>query len=242
MPMINHVMAARRQRFQVCRRLGVGLVLLLGWVAAGVEAAPPVASGGQQPPLEVRRLQAFMDHLVSVEAGFEQRILDADAPEPKESRGRFAASRPGKFRWDYTAPYPQVIVSDGRTVWFYEPDLKQVTRSSAARLDKTPAGFLTSGKKLEEIFSWEVIPGPTAGSTAVVLKPIHEGSIRWIAITLHPKKDEILDFVVEDTLKHRSRITFTGWRANGDLSAERFRFEVPKGVDVIEHNEKNAQK
>ncbi|MBF0627507.1 MAG: outer membrane lipoprotein chaperone LolA [Magnetococcales bacterium] len=192
-------------------------------------------------PPEVRRLQAFMDHLRSVEAAFVQHLLDAETTEPKESRGQFSATRPGKFRWDYSAPYQQVIVSDGQQVWFYEPDLKQVTRTSAGRLDKTPAGFLTSGKKLEEIFTWEVGPGPKEGMLTVKLTPLQEGSIHWIAITLHPQKDEIADFVVEDSLKHRSRIEFLTWRANGEIASERFRFEVPKGVDVIENNEKREK-
>ncbi len=212
----------------------MALALGLSWYASAAEANKAVI------PPEVQRLQTFMDRLKSVEAGFEQKLLGADAPEPRESRGQFSASRPGLFRWDYSAPYKQVIVSDGRMVWFYEPDLKQVTRSPAGRLDKTPAGFLTSGKKLEEIFTWEVIPGPSPDRQAVMLYPLQEGSIRWIAITLHPQKEEISDFVVEDSLKHRSRIRFLNWRANETLPPDRFRFEVPKGVDVIENDEKNA--
>ncbi|MBF0339802.1 MAG: outer membrane lipoprotein chaperone LolA [Magnetococcales bacterium] len=222
------------------RRLFTGQgkqVILAVFLGLSVTGAAPAKSAA---PPEVQRLQTFMDRLRSVEAEFEQRLLDADAPEPKESRGQFSASRPGKFRWDYTAPYKQVIVSDGKMVWFYEPDLKQVTRSSAGRLEKTPAGFLTSGKKLEEIFTWEVTPGPGENQPTVMLRPLQEGSLHWIAITLHPQKEEITDFLVEDSLKHRSRIRFLNWRANPDLPAERFRFEVPKGVDLIENNDANA--
>ncbi|MEO5346289.1 MAG: outer-membrane lipoprotein carrier protein LolA [Magnetococcus sp. YQC-9] len=219
-----------------------GLFFLIAAFFAGVTAPLEAAQPAPQPP-EVQRLQAFMDRLRSVDAEFEQRLLDdQDTAEPRDSRGRFQAVRPGKFRWDYNTPYKQSIVSDGRLVWFYEPDLKQVTRSTAARLDKTPAGFLISGKRIEESFTWEVIPGPTADQPAVRLTPLHEGSLRWIAITLHAKKDEIVDFVIEDSLKHRSRIHFINWHANVELPAERFRFEVPNGVDIVETSEKNQAK
>ncbi|MBF0273437.1 MAG: outer membrane lipoprotein chaperone LolA [Magnetococcales bacterium] len=266
MPMINLSRQSWLQHPLTRRGVVMVCALGLGWCAQRAEAAeavkptdpsqgvkavkatPPPQTPQTTPqeaktikeetPPEVKRLQAFMDRLKSVEAEFEQRLLDAEAGEPQESRGQFSASRPGKFRWDYSAPYKQVIVSDGRMVWFYEPDLKQVTRSPAGRLEKTPAGFLTSGKKLEEIFTWEVTPSPKAGQMAVLLRPIHEGSIHWIAISLHPQKDEIDDFVVEDSLKHRSRIRFVNWRANGEVPPERFRFDVPKDVDIIENNDK----
>ncbi|MEO5333106.1 MAG: outer membrane lipoprotein chaperone LolA [Magnetococcus sp. YQC-5] len=194
------------------------------------------AEAADKPP-EVQRLQTFMDHLKSVTAEFDQQALDADADQPKESHGQFFAARPGRFRWDYTTPYKQMLISDGQTVWFYEPDLQQVTRSSAAKLNKSPAGFLTSGKRLEEIFTWEVVPGPDQDQPSVLLRPLQEGSLHWIAISLHPQREEITNFVVEDSLNHRSRIRFQNWRANTEIPAERFRFEVPNGVDVIDHKE-----
>lgn len=217
------------------RRLRPLPALLLGlglW--SGLATPAHAADKGATPP-EVQRLQTFMDRLKSVEADFEQRLLDAEADQPRESRGQFSAARPGRFRWDYNTPFKQVIVADGQVVWFYEPDLSQVTRSPAAKLDKTPAGFLTSGKRLEEIFTWEVVPGPQNDQPAVVLRPLQEGSVHWIAITLHPQKEEIADFVVEDSLKHRSRFKFFNWRSNPDIPAGRFRFEPPKGVDVIDN-------
>ncbi|MBF0429311.1 MAG: outer membrane lipoprotein chaperone LolA [Magnetococcales bacterium] len=187
-------------------------------------------------PPEVKRLQGFLDQLRSVEAEFDQQLLDGDVSQPRESHGQFSAARPGRFSWDYTKPFKQLIVSDGRTIWFYEPDLKQVTRTSSGRLDKTLAGFLTSGKPLEEMFTWEVVPGPQKNQPTVTLHPLHEDSLRWIAITLQPQRDEIFDLLLEDSLRHRSRIRFSNWRANVNIPDERFRFEVPKGVDVIENN------
>lgn len=195
-----------------------------------------LAEAADKPP-EVQRLQTFMDRLKSVTAEFDQQALDADADQPKESHGQFFAARPGRFRWDYTTPYKQMLVSDGQIVWFYEPDLQQVTRSSAVKLNKSPAGFLTSGKRLEEIFTWEVVPGPDQDPPSVLLRPLQEGSLHWISISMHPQREEITNFVVEDSLNHRSRIRFQNWRANPDIPAERFRFEVPNGVDVIDHKE-----
>lgn len=215
--------------------MAMGFWLWMGHATAVLGAEP------QDSPPEVKRLQAFLDHLKTVEAEFDQRLLDSNEEPPKISHGQFSAARPGLFRWDYTAPYQQLIVSDGQTVWFFEPELQQVTKSSAAKLDKSPAGFLTSGKRLEETFRWQVVPGPDKDQPTVMLHPLQEGSLNWIAIVLHPQRDEITDFLVEDSLHHRSRIRFTKWRANGEIPKERFHFEVPKGVDVIENDAINAK-
>ncbi|MBF0127076.1 MAG: outer membrane lipoprotein chaperone LolA [Magnetococcales bacterium] len=218
------------------------LAVVLGfWLGLG-SATGLLAEEKKTVPPEVQRLQTFLDRLRSLEADFVQRQLDGEGDQPRESRGQFSAARPGRFRWDYTTPFEQLILSDGQKVWFYEPDLKQATHSSAGKLDKTPAGFLTSGKRLEETFTWEVVPGPDKDLPTVMLYPLQEGSLRAFAITLHPQKDEIKDFLVEDSLRHRSRFVFHNWRANPDIPAEKFRFVPPKGVDVIENNEMNAPK
>ncbi|MBF0178780.1 MAG: outer membrane lipoprotein chaperone LolA [Magnetococcales bacterium] len=220
------------------RILGLALGLWLGGVSVSTTAQ--AAETPAMPP-EVQRLQAFLDKLKSLQADFVQHMPDAAGDQPRESRGQFSAARPGRFRWDYSAPYEQLILADGETVWFYEPDLKQVTRSPAGRLEKTPAGFLTSGKRLEETFTWEVKPGPDPKLPAVELRPLKEGTVKRISVTLWPDRDEIRDFIVEDSLQHRSLFTFSNWRPNAAIPAERFRFVVPKGVDVIENKEMNDQ-
>ncbi len=226
-----------RSHTAVQRLLAVmmGIWLLIGTATWGVTAETT------EIPPEVKRLQAFLDRLHSVEADFYQRLLDNDEEEPKISQGQFSAARPGRFRWDYTEPFKQLIVADGQTIWFYEPDLKQVTKSSAERLDKSPAVFLTSNKRLEETFRWHVIPGPQADQPTIMLHPKEEGSLRWIAIALHPTRDEITDFMIEDSLHHRSRILFKNWRPNTKIPAERFHFTPPPGVDVIDDQEIKTQ-
>ena len=57
----------------------------------------------------------------------------------QQSEGEFYLNRPGKFRWDYRAPYEQIIVSDGQRIWIYDVDLQQVTvQKQEAGLPTTP--------------------------------------------------------------------------------------------------------
>src|SRR5207244_7299369 len=45
-------------------------------------------------------------------------------------RGRLIIKKPGKMRWQYTAPEEKLFVSDGVMMYSYIPQDKQVIRSS----------------------------------------------------------------------------------------------------------------
>ena len=57
-------------------------------------------------------------------------------------------ARPDRFRWRYSEPYEQVIVSDGKAVWIYDADLKQVTvRPMGQAMAGSPALLLSSSQR-----------------------------------------------------------------------------------------------
>src|SRR5438309_2513663 len=60
-------------------------------------------------------------------------------------RGRVLVKKPGKMRWDYTAPAQKVFVSDGVKFYSYIPQEKQVFVTSVPQGDQatTPMLFLT---------------------------------------------------------------------------------------------------
>ncbi|MBF0622310.1 MAG: outer-membrane lipoprotein carrier protein LolA [Magnetococcales bacterium] len=184
----------------------------------------------------VMRLQRFIYDLKSMDATFVQKTDNADSGVPTISHGRFQAERPYRFRWDYTDPYPQLILSDSTMVWYYEEDLKQVTRTPAERLNSSPAAFLIAGRPLGELFRWEVLAGPKAGTETVRLHSLNEeeSSFDEIRVTLHPERDELYMLEVMDNLGNFSRFTFDNMKMNQPIPQDRFHFTVPEGVDVLD--------
>lgn len=179
------------------------------------------------------RMQKLVDSIKTMEADFVQ-TAQGQGQDGQESRGHFSAMRPGRFRWDYRIPAEQLIVSDGQVVWYYEPDLKQATRANADRIRETPAGFFSSGGPIEETFTWETVadsrwPGPT-----LRLRPKKEGSVREIQVAMDPQRDRILGLEVVDNLGTRSHIVFDNMIQNKPIPMERFNFDPPAGVDVVE--------
>ena len=63
--------------------------------------------------------------------------LGTTPSKPATSRGRVTLAKPGKMRWTYEEPEPSLVVSDGKTVWIYDPAFDEVQKLPAAE------GFLT---------------------------------------------------------------------------------------------------
>ncbi|MCB1801044.1 MAG: outer membrane lipoprotein carrier protein LolA [Gammaproteobacteria bacterium] len=98
-------------------------------------------------------LDRFLDGLTTLQAKFEQSVLDTENGTAGKMFGLFLLQRPGLFRWDYVAPVKQVILADGRDVWIIEEELKQVTRHLQRwALKGTPAAFLAMDVPVEKDF------------------------------------------------------------------------------------------
>lgn len=198
---------------------------------------PPIHGNRPPPPdlpAELLRLQHFLDTLHTLEADFVQLVLEAGASVPTENKGHISTAKPNRFRWDYHTPVEQTIVSNGQTIWFYEPDLEQVTLSDAKRLDDTPAILLSSNAKLQTLFTWQIIKDVTSTLASVRLFPRKSGTIQEIVFTLHPERDEILKLTTYDTLGHTSYFSFQNMLINQPVPEARFLFKIPPNMDIIQ--------
>ncbi|MBF0311067.1 MAG: outer membrane lipoprotein chaperone LolA [Magnetococcales bacterium] len=219
-----------------------GAISRRGWLVAALLGVLFWGDGGkaaaQNPEPEevapIERLQKLISGLTTLEGDFTQESFSEGRGRLKVSQGHLTAARPGRFRWDYQQPYEQIIVSDGKLIWYYEPDLKQVTQVGATGLDRSPASVLVDGKPIKETFDWEEVPGEQGKAPSIRLTPKKESNFRKIQITLHPKRDQLLSMEVEDTLGNRSVIYFENLVVNRKLDPGLFTFKIPPGVDLIE--------
>src|SRR5690606_14711346 len=75
-----------------------------------------------------KKLNQSLTELQSMQARFEQWVADKSQTTLQHVTGSMWIQRPGQFRWDTDEPYPQQIVSDGKTLLIYDKDLEQATR------------------------------------------------------------------------------------------------------------------
>lgn len=178
-------------------------------------------------------LRRFIDGVQTLSAHFEQKQTDEKGAVVATSSGRMWLARPGRFRWDYEAPYPQLMVCDGEKIWLYDPDLAQVTvRPAAQALQGTPAALLSQGRSLTDTFTLED-GGEADGASLVRLTPKSADSdFRSIELRIKAGIPQSMKF--HDQLGGTTEIVFdqiqTGARADAGL----FKFTPPKGVEVVE--------
>lgn len=188
-------------------------------------ASLPAFAGG------VAQLQSFLKDVRSARGSFEQRVIAQSGGKAQVSSGTFALQRPGHFRWAYEKPYAQLLVSDGKTFWSYDPDLKQVvTKPVGKAFAGSPAEFLAGGDINKH---FEVSDGGTSdGMDFIDARPRSENSgftrVRIGFVAQQPALMELHDSFGQVTL-----LRFTRFEANPSLPAEGFRFAPPKGVDII---------
>ncbi|ERJ18905.1 Outer-membrane lipoprotein carrier protein [Salinisphaera shabanensis E1L3A] len=208
------------------RRILVAFVLLCAAVTAQADG--------------VGDLEAFYNNVDSLSAQFEQEQKDDSGQTLQQASGTFLLSRPDRFRWEYTAPYQQVIVSDGETFRFYDVDLAQVTiRSIDATLQATPALLLTGGAALEDAFNI-VSAGRRDGMSWVRLTPrADDTDFQEVRLGLKDQVPSVME--LDDNLGQTTHIRFSDIELNPTLDESRFTLDIPDDVEVVDGRGMNGQ-
>ena len=197
------------------------LVLLVVLLAAG---------SAQASSLE--RFQVYLRTTQSGRADFVQQVFDRNGKRVQESKGSFLFLRPGKFRWNYLKPYPQLIVGDGARVWIHDLDLNQVTvRKLASAIGSTPAALLAGAADIEKAFVLSEA-GAKDGLEWLDAKPRErESGFERVRLGLGVAGVEAMELV--DHFGQTTLLRFSDIARNPKLEGTEFRFTPPPGADVL---------
>lgn len=190
-------------------------------------------SPAQADQASVQRLTQLLNQMSSLDADFQQRILDARGSRLQEVSGHLSLQRPGQFYWQTENPFPQTVVSDGKTLWLYDPDLEQVTiQQMDASTSKTPAMLLSGDvDSIGQRFNVNSIR--SGEQEEFVLKPKEEESL-FEELRLNFADQELRGLLLVDSLGQRTGIELFDRKLNTVLDADLFTFQVPDDVDVIQ--------
>ncbi len=177
-------------------------------------------------------LRHFFANVRSFTARFNQVVLDEGLNVIQETNGTLSLQRPNMFRWDYDAPFKQVIVADGLKIWIYDAELQQVTvRELRGGLADTPAVLLAGKGRIEDTFTLKDL-GTQGKLQWVQLVPKRkDGGFEAIRIGFENGHMRTLEMV--DGFGQTTRVTLSQQKENPALDAGRFHFKPPKGVDVV---------
>jgi outer membrane lipoprotein carrier protein len=186
-------------------------------------------------------LGEFSRGLKGLDGRFEQRVFDADGRLDEETRGRVALSAPRQFRWEYDAPFPQLIVADGNHVWVYDPDLEQVqVRVQSREEQQSPLAALIDPAELERQFMVKDAPDE-AGLDWVELVPKEKDAAQIESARVGFAGSELRRMTLTDALGQRTEIDFSRGQRNPTFAPDTFAFTPPEGVDVVGEMAQSAE-
>ena len=202
----------------------VSLVLL-----AVLLGKAPVSAATSSPAAEIEK---YLSGLASWSADFEQTIDDGHGNVLRTAAGRLYLQRPGKFRWDYSQPSEQLVLADGKQIWFYDKDLAQANvRDMDASLASTPASLLSGNGSVSTQFNVTAL-GLSAGLQWFQLVPKHADT-DFQLVRIGFDKGELRSMFLADKLNQITQLTFSNSKRNVPLAPDLFSFAPPPGVDVI---------
>lgn len=181
----------------------------------------------------IASLSKLLDQAKSMTGQFTQVTLDASGTRLQETRGDLTLKRPGLFRWHTSAPQEQLLISDNKKIWLYDPDLMQLTiQKMDQRMSHTPA-LLLSGNVSEIQKNFTISAMPRAGTQSFILIPKDKDSL-FSSLTLVFEGNTISRMVLVDNVGQRTSIGFTNIKMNVPVNDNLFKFTPPKGTDIIE--------
>ena len=176
------------------------------------------------------------------EASFIQEYVGKVMKQPNRGEGRVYFKKRGMMRWDYTVPN-QKLLSDGHTLWYYQPEEKQVLVSDVSRYlnEKTPLAFLAGEGNLGRDFNLLNLNESVSqkeDNYVVELAPKEPlATLSKLILTVDKKTYAVLQTDVLDGLGNVTRTRFIDIKTNVGLSDSFFHFTIPPGTEVIKMQE-----
>ena len=208
--------------------------LLLSFALVAVVMAPLAMAQGQTP------LDAYLDRLKTLRAEFSQTVTDSKGRQVQNASGKLVIVRPGKFRWELTphspagsgGASPQLMVADGKNLWFYDRDLEQVSVKPASNaLTATPAGLLSGEGDIRQWFTVSSAGRRDGYDWVKVVPKQSDADFREAQLAFD--KSDLRRMMLKDKLGQTVRLDFLASERNPTIPETDVKFSPPAGADVI---------
>ena len=178
-----------------------------------------------------KRLLERLGNIKTVSADFVQKLYTSESNDPQVTEGSLQVSGSDKFRLQYTKPYEQLYVANGKEFLFYDVDLEQITiKPQVQELANTPAMILSNPRLF--IKKYHVKINNEAYDEEYILSSKTDTSA-YNRILLSFKNTRLKTMLIEDSFGQETELEFNKIIYNKKIAASTFNYIPPKGVDVI---------
>jgi outer membrane lipoprotein carrier protein len=206
------------------------------WLALFLSAG---AASAQDLDQVVAGLEATYGKVNDLRAEFTQVAHNRSLGQDIKAQGVVYLKKGGKMRWEYKSPSPQQIVSDGKTLWVYTPELNQVNKGSAPKALAGPAGsFLAGLGRVRDEFTVRFLnpanKTDAAGRPVLDLTPKSPTPLLTrLVLAVDPKDYIVREAVIYDQFQNTVTMSFSKVSINTGLAESLFAFTPPKNAAVV---------
>lgn len=151
------------------KKLLVACCLLSGFMPTSV-----LAEATQDLQNRLAKINSFYAH-------FSQTVTSSDGYAVQQGAGELWIKRPNSFNWHMTSPDESMLISDGQTLWFYNPFVEQVTATWLKNAtSKTPFMLITRNNAND----WKKYQVKQKGDNFEITPKSSSGNLKQFAITV----------------------------------------------------------
>ena len=153
----------------------------------------------------------------------------------KSESGELTLRKPGRMRWDYSAPAGKLFVSDGKDVYLYTPDAHRVEKAKLKAIDdlRAPLAFLLGKLDFSKEFrDFDIKP---EGANFLITAKAKNDKVLYGRIQMLVTPDyEIQRLVINS--QDLSMLTFQldGEKINPPVDDAAFKFQMPAGATLVD--------
>jgi outer membrane lipoprotein carrier protein len=187
-------------------------------------------------------VQKRYENTNDIEASFLQEYIGKVMKRAQRGEGKVFFKKKGMMRWDYQAPN-QKFISDGSTLWFYQPEENQVFVSDISKVikEKTPLAFLAGEGDLSRDFKLlnfnESVSQKEENFVLELTPKEPNAALSKLTLTVDKKTYYVIQADVFDGLGNVTRTRFIDIKTNVGLSNSFFNFTIPSGAEVLRAQE-----
>lgn len=176
---------------------------------------------------------SLMQKLAKLEyftANFNQQVLDAEGNELQNATGTLAVKKPNLVHWKTAEPDESLIVSDGDTLWFFDPFVEQV---SAYLLEKallnTPILLLTSS---DQALWQHYSVSSTDENNYLIHANDNNAQVKTLELRFKKNSSILNSFTILDATGQLSLFKLSQFDEDNVPESALFTFEIPEGVEL----------
>jgi len=210
-------------------KTAVALNSLLWTFSAGVFAQAEVSD----PALA--RLDILLGSIETLESDVQQLIVESDGGVLEESEIQMMLKKPDGFYWETLSPFPELIVTDGSTLWNYQPDLDQVVIEAWDSSRSELAAQLLSGNivSLGDDYTIESVTDGNSEHQEFELAPRASNS-PYQVISINFMRDELESIYLHSKNGQQTVWRFANVLRNAGITDATFVFVPPENIEIIE--------